>query len=95
MGLVIFLVVLGLLVAVAVMAYNRLVALGQRSAEAWSDVEVQLKRRTDLVRDLNTAVDSFPANQIALVFRFVKRGYFELDRPEDRQVPKVSFPGRA
>jgi hypothetical protein len=66
MGLVIFLVVLGLLVAVAVMAYNRLVALGQRSEEAWSDVDVQLKR-----------------------------GYFELDRPEDRQVPKVSFPGRA
>lgn len=187
MGLVIFLVVLGLLVALAVMAYNRLVALGQRSEEAWSDVDVQLKRRTDLVpnlvesvkgyadhergtfeevvrargaavnaetheargraegqltealrhlfavaesypdlkanenfqslqlslgeiesdiqsarryynavvRDLNTAVDSFPSNQIALVFRFVKRGYFELDRPEDRQVPKVSFPDRA
>ena len=80
MGLVIFLVVLGLLVAVAVMAYNRLVALGQRSEEAWSDVDVQLKRRTDLVPNL---VES------------VKRGYFELDRPEDRQVPKVSFPGRA
>ena len=24
-----------------------------------------------------------------------ERGYFELDRPEDRRVPKVTFPGRA
>ena len=44
-----------------------------------------------VVRDLNTAVDSFPSNQIALFFRFVKRQYFELDRPEERQVPHVSF----
>jgi len=185
MGLVIFLVVLSALAAVAVVAYNRLVGLTQRSAEAWSDVDVQLKRRTDLVpnlietvkgyaahergtldavvrargiaasaetpeararaegqltdalrqlfalaesypdlkanesfqslqralsqieddiqssrryynavvRDLNTAVDSFPSNVIASFFRFVKRAYFELDRPEDRQVPRVTFGG--
>jgi LemA protein len=186
MGLVLFLVALGVLVAFAVMAYNRLVSLGQRSEEAWSDVDVQLKRRTDLVpnvvetvkgyaehergtfedvvrargaavsaetpetraraegqltealrhlfavaesypdlkasdnfqalqeslgqiegdiqsarryynavvRDLNTAVESFPSNQIALFFRFAKRTYFELDDPTDRQVPRVAFPGR-
>jgi len=44
-----------------------------------------------VVRDLNTTVDSFPSHQIALFFRFAKRTYFELDRPEDRQVPRVSF----
>ena len=59
MGLVIFLVVLGLLMAVAVMAYNRLVALGQRSEEAWSDVDVQLKRRTDLVPNLVETVKGY------------------------------------
>src|ERR1700682_5970498 len=59
MGLVIFLVVVGLLVAVAVMAYNRLVALGQRSEEAWSDVDVQLKRRTDLVPNLVESVKGY------------------------------------
>jgi LemA protein len=183
MGLVIFLLVLGVLAAVAVVAYNRLVGLTQRSGEAWSDVDVQLKRRTDLVpnlvetvrgyaahergtldavvrargaaagaqtpeararaegqltdalrqlfalaeaypdlkasqsfqslqqslaqieddiqssrryynavvRDLNTAVDSFPSNLVASFFRFVKRAYFELDRPDDRQVPRVTF----
>jgi LemA protein len=183
MGLVVSLVVVGLIVAFAVAVYNRLVGLTQRSQEAWSDVDVQLKRRTDLVpnvvetvkgyaaherntfdsvvrargaavsattpearaqaegqltqalrqlfavaeaypdlkasanfqslqgslgdienniqdarryynavvRDLNTAVDTFPSNVIASSFRFVKRAYFELERPEDRQVPRVSF----
>ena len=181
-GLVFLLVLVGLVIAIVV-TYNKLVGLRQRSEEAWSDIDVQLKRRTDLVpnlvetvkgyaghergtldqvirargaavaaqtpearaqaenqltgalrqlfalaesypdlkanqsfqdlqaslgaieetiqssrryynavvRDLNTTVDSFPANQIALFFRFAKRTYFELDRPEDRQVPRVSF----
>src|SRR6266498_621746 len=182
-GLVFFLVVVGLGMVLAIAGYNRLVGLTQRSAEAWSDMDVQLKRRTDLVpnlvetvkgyaahergtfetvvrargaavtaatpdararaegqlsdalrqlfalaeaypdlkasenfqslqkslgeiedsiqnsrryynavvRDLNTAVDTFPSNFIASSFRFEKRGYFELDRPEDRQPPRVSF----
>ncbi len=183
MPFVIFLVVVGLILAFAIVAYNRLVSLSQRSDEAWSDVDVQLKKRSDLVpnvvetvkgyaaherntfdavvrargaavaatnpearaqaegqlsqalrqlfaiaeaypelkasanfqslqgtltdienniqearryynavvRDLNTRVDTFPSNLIASSFRFVKRTYFEPDRPEDRQVPRVSF----
>jgi len=178
-----FLAVVVLCAIVAIAGYNRLVGLTQRSEEAWSDVDVQLKRRTDLVlnlvetvkgyaehergtfeavvrargaaatattpeararaegqltdavrqlfavaesypelkasenfqslqrslgeiedavqdsrrhynavvRDLNTTVDSFPSNTIASFFRFTKRGYFELDRPEERQAPRVSF----
>src|SRR6266699_3949449 len=54
---------------------------------------IQSSRRyyNAVVRDLNTTIDSFPSNQIALFFRFVKRQYFDLDRPEERQVPHVSF----
>ena len=181
-GIIFLLVVAGLVVAI-VAAYNKLVGLRQRSAEAWSDIDVQLKRRTDLVpnlvetvkgyaaherttldqvtrargaavsaqtpearaqaenaltgalrqlfalaeaypdlkanqsfrelqaslgeiedtiqnsrryynavvRDLNTSIESFPSNLIASFGRFAKRQYFELDRPEDRQVPRVSF----
>ena len=181
-GVVFLLVLIGLVIAIVV-TYNKLVGLRQRSEEAWSDIDVQLKRRTDLVpnlvetvkgyaahergtldqvirargaavtaqtpearaqaenqltgalrqlfalaesypdlkanqgfrdlqasltsieetiqssrryynavvRDLNTTIDSFPSNQIALFFRFPKRTYFELDRPEDRQVPRVAF----
>ena len=181
-GILFLLVLVGLIVTI-IAVYNKLVGLHQRSEEAWSDIDVQLKRRTDLVpnlietvkgyaahergtldqvvrargaavaaqtpearaqaenqltgalrqlfalaesypdlkanenfrelqgslgqieetiqssrryynavvRDLNTSIESFPSNQIALFFRFVKRQYFELDRPEDRQVPRVSF----
>ena len=181
-GVVFLLVFAGLIVAI-VLTYNKLVGLRQRSEEAWSDIDVQLKRRTDLVpnlietvkgyaaherttldqvvrargaavtaqtpearaqaenqltgalrqlfavaesypelkanqsfgelqgslgqieetiqssrryynavvRDFNTTIDSFPSNQIALFFRFAKRQYFELDRPEDRQVPRVAL----
>jgi LemA protein len=181
-GVVFLLVLIGLIVAIIV-TYNKLVGLRQRSEEAWSDIDVQLKRRTDLVpnlietvkgyaaherttldqvvrargaavtaqtqearaqaenqltsalrqlfalaesypelkanqsfselqgslgqieetiqssrryynavvRDFNTTIDSFPSNQIALFFRFARRQYFELDRPEERQVPRVAF----
>lgn len=180
----IFVAVIAVLVGGAIVTYNRLVGLRQRSQEAWSDIDVQLKRRTDLVpnlvetvkgyaaherstleqvirargaavaattpearaqaenqltgalrqlfalaesypelkanasfqslqqsltqieetvqdarryynavaRDLNTSIDSFPSNLIASFFRFARRAYFEVERPEDRQVPRVSFP---
>jgi LemA protein len=179
----IFLAALGLVAWFAIATYNRLVGLTQRSGEAWSDIDVQLKRRTDLVpnlvetvkgyasherktfeevtrwrsaamtagspsaraqaenqltqalrslfavaeaypelkanqnfqqlqaslgeieeavqnarryynavaRDLNTAVESFPSNFVAGTFQFKKREFFELDRAEERQVPRVSF----
>jgi len=185
LGGVIFLAVAAAVVLYAVTTYNRLIGLRQRSGEAWSDIDVQLKRRTDLVpnlvetvkgyaahekttldqvvrargaamsamtpearaqaenqltaalrqlfalaesypdlkanesfqslqsslaeieeavqnsrryynavvRDLNTAIESVPSNLIASLGRFAKREYFELDRPEDRQVPRVSFGG--
>jgi len=181
-GVVFLLVFVGFVLAI-ILTYNKLVGLRQRSAEAWSDIDVQLKRRTDLVpnlveavrgyaahergtldqvvrargaavtaqtpearaqaenqltsalrqlfalaesyhdlkanqsfrdlqsslaeieetiqssrryynavvRDFNTTIDSFPSNQIALFFRFARRQYFELERPEDRQVPRVAF----
>ena len=44
-----------------------------------------------VVRDLNTAVESFPGNLIAGPFGFGKREYFELDSAAERAAPKVSF----
>ena len=179
----VFLAVLALLVVFAIVAYNRLVALAQTARGAWSDIDVQLKRRADLipnlvetvkgyagheqrtltevtrlrgaaasaqgpearaaaenaltqalrglfalvesypqlkadqnfltlhaeiaqvesdaqnarryynavVRDLNTAIESFPANLVAAVTGFRTRPFFELDRESDRAVPRVSF----
>lgn len=44
-----------------------------------------------IVRDLNTACDTFPSNLVAGQFGIGKREYFELDAPEQRQVPQVDF----
>src|SRR5712692_10400594 len=44
-----------------------------------------------VVRDLNTSIQTFPSNLVAGVFQFRPHAYFELDRPDERQVPQVSF----
>jgi len=44
-----------------------------------------------IVRDLNTACDTFPSNLVAGSFGIGKAEYFELDSREERQAPSVSF----
>ena len=55
--------------------------------------ELQLSRRyyNGTVRNLNTAVESFPSVIIANMFKFVKAEYFELENEADRAVPSVKF----
>ena len=178
-----FLAAVALVIVLAIIAYNRLVGLAQTARGAWSDIDVQLKRRADLipnlvetvkgyagheqrtltevtrlrgaaasaqspearvaaenaltqalrglfalvesypqlkadqnfltlqaeisqvesdaqnarryynavVRDLNTAVESFPSNLVATITGFRTRPFFELDHESDRAVPRVSF----
>jgi LemA protein len=176
-------VVLAVIAAFAVVTYNRLVRLRLLSVNAWSDIEVQLKRRHDLipslvesvkgyagherktfeaviearnravqakgpaalgeaernlvasmrqlfalaeaypdlkasesflslqrslaeleeqiqharryynaaVRDLNTAIQQFPSNLLAGMFRFESGQFFGLDDPAESAVPKIDF----
>ena len=57
------------LVAVVVLAggyvvlYNRLVSLRVRGENAWSDIDVQLKRRADLVPNLVSTVKGYAAHE--------------------------------
>jgi LemA protein len=44
-----------------------------------------------VIRDLNTACDTFPSNLVAGSFGIVKGEYFELDAPEARETPRVDF----
>lgn len=52
-------IVLFLLAAAVVYLYNRLVRSRNRVDSAWSDIDVQLQRRHDLVPRLVTAVDQY------------------------------------
>jgi len=60
------LIILGIIVVLAVFIigiYNRLVALRQTTNQAWSDIEVQLKQRQDLVPQLVNTVKGYAAHE--------------------------------
>jgi LemA protein len=59
-GLVVVVIVL---VALYVVLYNRLVSLRVRAENAWSDIDVQLKRRADLVPNLVETVKGYAAHE--------------------------------
>lgn len=47
----------------ALWTYNRLVGLGKRAEAAWSDIDVQLKRRWDLVPALVATVEGYARHE--------------------------------
>lgn len=53
---IIILIVLGAIVLIGVFLYNSLVTKRNRVKEAWSDIDVQLKRRYDLIPNLVSTV---------------------------------------
>ena len=60
------LIILGVLVLIAFFVigiYNRLVALRQTCNQAWSDIEVQLKQRHDLVPQLVNTVKGYAKHE--------------------------------
>lgn len=61
-------VVVGVLGLYVVYAYNNFVKLTQRTKEAWADIDVQLKRRYDLIPNLIETVKGYAAHE---------RGVFE------------------
>ena len=59
-------VVIGLFL---VATYNRLVTLRQRVREAWADIDVQLKRRYDLIPNLVATVKGYAAHEAGVFER--------------------------
>ncbi len=55
----ILLLIAGLVLVVGVILYNRLINSRNQVDTAWSDVDVQLQRRYDLIPNLVTAVDQY------------------------------------
>lgn len=59
----IILIVLAVLVLWAVLAYNSFIRLVNRAKEAWADIQVQLKRRYDLIPNLVESVKGYAAHE--------------------------------
>ena len=59
-------IILGILAAVvlwAIAAYNSFIRFVNRAKEAWADIDVQLKRRYDLIPNLMEAVKGYAAHE--------------------------------
>lgn len=66
MGMLILLGILVLLVVFVIAAYNRLVTLRNRIENAWSQIDVQLRRRYDLIPNLVETVKGYAGHERAV-----------------------------
>lgn len=62
----------------AALAYNRLVKARNQQSEAWSGIDVQLKKRADLVPPLAACVAAYAAHE-SQIFRESSRGRSDRD----------------
>lgn len=58
-----------------------------------SENKIEMARRfyNGAVRELNTAVESFPSNIVAGLFGIAKRAFFEITSAADRAVPNIGL----
>lgn len=102
-ALIVIAVVVVLLGFSTVSAYNGLVRRRNQADNAWSQIDVQLKRRYDLIPNLvgtvyyndavlayNNAIATFPPSVVAGMFSFRSREYFEA-AGEERGSVRVQF----
>lgn len=61
--LIIILIILAVLVVFLIGMYNGFVRLVNRTKEAWADIEVQLKRRYDLIPNLVSTVKGYATHE--------------------------------
>jgi len=64
--MIILYIVLGILILIVfwiILTYNRLITLVNRTKEAWSDIDVQLKRRYNLIPNLVETVKGYASHE--------------------------------
>ena len=63
LGLIVFLCIVGGIILYLIVTYNSLVGLRVRADSSWSDIDIQLKRRHDLIPNLVETVKGYAAHE--------------------------------
>src|SRR5579862_3346024 len=64
--LIVIVVVIALVLVYVVYRYNSLIRLRARTQEAWSDIDVELKRRHDLIPNLVATTQGYATHERAV-----------------------------
>jgi len=72
-------------------ANQNFLALQEELTSTENKISFARQSYNDEVLFFNNKTQMFPSNIIAGMFNFTKRDFFELETPEEKQVPKVSF----
>jgi LemA protein len=59
--------IVAIVVVLAVLLYNRLARARNRTSAAWGDVDAELRRRADLVPELNAAVAAYAEHERSVI----------------------------
>jgi len=88
----IILIVAGLIILWVILTYNRLITLKNRTKEAWSDIDVQLKRRYNLIPNLVEAVKGYASHEKGVLENVTKARSVAMAAEESGDPKKI---GRA
>jgi LemA protein len=72
-------------------ASENFTSLQKSLAEIEDNLQNARRYYNAVVRDLNTAIQSFPSNLVAGMFGFQPRAFFELGSAAEREAPAVKF----
>lgn len=78
------------IILLVIFIYNRLVILKNRVDEAWSDIDVQLKRRYDLIPNLVEAVKGYAAHEKGVFESVTKARTAAMTAEESGDLKKVA-----
>ena len=71
-GIIVFLIVIGVIVLFVISMYNSLIQLRNRVKNAWSQIDVQLKRRHDLIPNLLETVKGYMKHEREIMENITK-----------------------
>ena len=71
-GIIVFLIVIGVVVLFVISMYNSLIQLRNRVKNAWSQIDVQLKRRHDLIPNLLETVKGYMKHEREIMENITK-----------------------